>query len=418
MNRARAPFDARASPVDIPDGSVTIATTVKSTLLRLTPLLGAAILGASACSASSGGSGSAGGAGGGAASGGAGAVGGASASGGTFSFGGTQGSGATGGVPEGGECAAIGQQAENGFAPIDIIFAIDNSGSMTFEATEVQNNMNAFATAILNQGIDVHVAIISEDGPPGFFPPSNGVCIPPPLGSGGPCTMGGESDPPRYLRVPEQVSSSDALQKLLDLYPRYKPALRQKSLKYFAVVTDDNSFMDAFTFIQSVGALDPGWFDSWKFFGVFCDGSPCATFPDPCAQMGSVYADLVSQTGGTQGSLCQGQSNFSGVFSALAQTIVTQTELACEWEIPTPPAGQVFDAGQVNVRFTPGAGTPRDIYKVASAAECGAEGGWYYDDPLNPTKVQVCAVNCDQMKFDDMGTVEVLFGCATINVPK
>ncbi len=327
--------------------------------------------------------------------------------------------GGTGGVPidPGGECDGISQAAENRPAPIDIIMAIDSSGSMTFEAQEVQNNMNVFASAILNQGIDVHVVVISEAGPPNPFGGLSGVCIPPPLGSG---ACPNDSNPPQYFRVDTTVNSSDALIKILSEYPKYQHMLRQKALKYFAVVTDDESSMDDFTFIQSVGSLDPGWFDSWKFFGVFClPGNSCVAFPPPCASDGNTYMSLVNQTGGLAGSLCQGQSDFGGVFSALAQTVISATELACEWDIPTPPPGQMFEKNKVNVRYTPGTGAqPQDILFVGTAADCGPDGGWYYDNDAAPTKVQVCPSNCTTMKSDFNGLVDVLFGCFTVTVPR
>ncbi len=387
--------------------------------------LAGAVAVAVACSASTSGTGGGKGAGGsanGSGNGGAGAligVGGTAGTGGN-GVGGTSlglgGSGAIGGLADGGECDAVSQQAENGFAPIDIIWAIDNSGSMTFEAGEVQNNMNAFANHILNYGLDVHVAVLSEPGPPNPFGGTNGVCIPPPLGSGQ-CPT--DTNLPIFLRVDVSVQSTDSLFKLIQHYPDYKPVLRKKSLKYFAVVSDDESNMQSMQFIQQVGQLEPGWFDTWKFFAVVCDGTPCFGFPPPCETTGAVYMDLANVTGGTIGSLCQGQSNFGSVFQALASTIVQQTELACEWDIPPPPDGQMFERNKVNVRYTPGTGgPPRDIYWVETASECGPEGGWYYDDNDAPTSVQVCKVNCDQMKSDTNGKVDVLFGCFTIAVPK
>src|SRR6185295_6255956 len=133
---------------------------------------------------------------GGTSSGGASATGGKGGIGGGINpAGGVGGGGGT--ITDGGECFGVSQKAENTVRPVDIIMAIDNSGSMTFEAGEVQNNMNTFASAILNQGIDVHVVIISEDGPPVPFG-SNGVCIPGPLGSG---ACPNDSKPPIYQRI-------------------------------------------------------------------------------------------------------------------------------------------------------------------------------------------------------------------------
>jgi hypothetical protein len=321
--------------------------------------------------------------------------------------------GAGGSLTDGGECFGVSQQAENRIRPVDIIMAIDNSGSMTFEAGEVQNNMNTFASAILNQGIDVHVAIISVEGPPSIFT-TNGVCIPAPLGSG---ACPNDSKPPGYLRVDQEVSSTDALQRFLQDYQQYKPVLRQNALKYFAVVTDDDSSMPAAQFIQGVGTLDPGWFDVWRFFGVFCTGS-CPVL-GACANTGTVYLELTQQSGTVPGDMCQGQSNFAAVFSQLAQTIGANKKLDCEWAIPPPPPGQTFSPNLVNVRYTPGNGQPpQDIYFVDDPSKCGPQGGWYYDNNQNPTRVKVCPATCGVISNDVTGLVDILFGCATVPVPR
>ncbi|MCA9626913.1 MAG: hypothetical protein KC766_04585 [Myxococcales bacterium] len=318
------------------------------------------------------------------------------------------------GLEDGGECFAETKTASNTVRPVDIIWALDNSGSMTAEAKEVQDNMNLFAGAILTQGIDVHVVVISESGPPGGFPPKNGVCIPSPLGSG---TCPADTNLPTYARIDDSVASSNSLDKLLEHYPTYKPVLRQNASKYFAVVTDDNSAMSAQTFIDSVNNLDPGWFDSWRFFGVYCTGSCSNAFA--CASTGTVYTELTNYSGTTPGDLCVGQSNFSGVFSALAKAVVDGTQLDCQWEIPAPPPGQEFDSKKVNVKYTPsGGGGAQEIYYVPSAADCGAQGGWYYDNPQNPTKILVCPDTCDQLSGDLNGKVDIAFGCARVEVPR
>lgn len=330
------------------------------------------------------------------------------------------------GVEDGEDCAGVTHEAGSKPAPVDIIWAIDNSGSMVFEAQAVQDNMNRFTDQIAAAGIDAHVAVISADGPPGFIPDPDvpipgaldtlqGVCIPAPLGSGN-CPE--DTNMPGYMRVNFQVQSTDALMRLIEFYPEYKQVLRQKSIKYFAVVTDDESYLTAPEFTTMVEALDPGWLDSWKFFGVFCFDTACFGFPPPCDAAGNVYKELVDQTGGTAGSLCLGQMGFGPVFDALAETVIETTELACEWEIPPPPGDEVFRKERVNVQYTPGAGgAPEDIYWVETAADCGEKGGWYYDDHEAPTKVQACPSDCSRMKVDFTGKVDIRFGCLTIARP-
>lgn len=319
----------------------------------------------------------------------------------------------------GGQCAAVSQTAENQVLPIDIIWAIDTSDSMVGELKATRDNMNQFANTILNAGIDVHVVLVAKPGDPDggtILNPDPGLCIGPPLGTG---ACPGSSNPPKYQHVEVGVGSNNALNKLIDTYPMYKGTLRQNAIKYFAVVTDDDATdgpnNSAPAFINSVNALDPGWFDTWKFFGVFCTGG-CGTFL-ACADTGDVYNALVAQKGGIAGDLCGGNSNgFAAVFAALAQTVVQSKTLDCSWKIPPPPMGQIFDKTKVNVNYS-GMGGTTQIYYVPDPANCGPQGGWYYDDAANPMNIKVCPTTCSTFQSDTTGKVDILFGCDTVVVP-
>lgn len=401
------PQSPRSKPRPAPRVTIRWAAALRSVALRV-GLLGLGFALVNACSAG-GESGSEVGSGGNGARAGSGAKGGSSATGGDGFGGGLIDGGGNGGstIEDGGECFAQTKTADNTVRPVDIIWALDNSCSMGQEAKQVQDNMNLFAGGILTQGIDVHVVIISESGPPNFI--KFGVCIPPPLGSG---SCPADTNLPRYARIDDSVGSSDALQKLLMHYPTYKPVLRQNSSKYFSVVTDDNSAMTSQAFIDAVNVLDPGWFDSWRFFGVFCTGSCPA-----CASTGTVYTELTQYAGTTPGDLCQ--SSFSGVFSELAKAVVSGTQLDCQWEIPAAPEGQEFDSGKVNVKYTPSnGGSPEDVLYVPSAADCGPDGGWYYDNAQDPKKILVCPNTCDRISGDLKGQVDILFGCSRNEVPR
>lgn len=319
----------------------------------------------------------------------------------------------------GGGCASVSQTAENQVAPVDIIWAIDTSDSMVGELEATQDNMNQFAQTILGAGIDVHVVLIAKPGDPDdgtIFNPDPGICIGPPLAQG---FCPGGSKPPNYQHVEVSVNSNNALNRLLENYSAYKGTLRQNSIKYFAVVTDDNATdgpnNSAPAFIANVDALDPGWFNQWKFFGVFCTGG--CNIPLACADTGDVYNALVAQKGGIGGDLCGGNSGgFASVFAALAQTVVQSKTLDCSWKIPAPPDGEMFDKTKVNVEYTGGAGK-QSIYYVADPATCGPQGGWYYDDVANPTLIKVCPTTCSTFQADLQGKVDILFGCDTVPVP-
>lgn len=329
--------------------------------------------------------------------------------------------GAGGSLTDGQVCNAVSQTAENKVRPVDIIMALDTSDSMVGELQQVEANTNAFANSIAGSGIDVHIVLVAKPGNPtdgSIFNPDPGVCLDPPLGTG---TCPGGSKPPQYQHVEVSVGSNNALNRLIETYPIYKKTLRQSAVKYFLVVTDDeakdgpNNSAAAFT--QSVAKLEPGWFDDWRFFGIYCTGS-CGVLL-ACAATGNVYKALVAQTSGVTGDLCGNNQNFAPVFNAMSQAVVQAKTVDCAWSIPPAPAGQTFDPKLVNVNYYQGGGgSPQAIYHVATAADCGPQGGWYYDDNTNPTKVLVCPSTCQAIQSDASAKVDVLFGCATIEIPK
>jgi len=87
--------------------------------------------------------------------------------------------------------------------------------------------------------------------------------------------------------------------------------------------------------------------------------------------------------------------------------------LSCEFDIPQPDEGEL-DFGLVNVQFTPEGGSPEMIGKVSDASACDPNaGGWYYDDPANPTKIVMCPKSCDLLK-SGAAAIDIVLGCKTI----
>jgi hypothetical protein len=348
------------------------------------------------------------------------------AAGGTWATGGTgggiaeSGSG-TGGLASDAACSAVRQKAESGLQPADIVFALDNSGSMDEEAKFVQTHMNVFSSAIFQANVEARVVIISAGSGQ-----SNGVCIAPPLGSG---QCPSDDKPPNYLHVKQSVGSNNALSRIVELFPQYASMLRAGASKHFVVVSDDNSSMSAAAFDQQIVPLLQGvdpLYSKYLFHGIYgfsfpsyltCFGNPAA---DPCcapgfpfvytAAVGKVYATLVQQTGGVAGNLCL--QNFLPVFQALSQSVVQSSKLACEWAIPPPDEGTI-DPSLVNVELTVG-GATHSLGNVASASDCSSvQGGWYFDDPTAPTKVFACPETCQLVQGASDAEIEILFGCAT-----
>jgi hypothetical protein len=84
--------------------------------------------------------------------------------------------------------------------------------------------------------------------------------------------------------------------------------------------------------------------------------------------------------------------------------------VSCAYDLPPPPAGKTLDPGQINVIYTPTAGGEKAIGRNTSAS-CDA--GWQ----LNGNQVQLCQATCDLIKADAGARLELLFGCATVDVP-
>ena len=315
-----------------------------------------------------------------------------------------------------GECAAIAEQAMNKKQPADILFVIDNSGSMQIEAGSVKANMNAFSTKIINSGIDVHVVLISD------IAGDTGMCIAPPLGGGG-CPAQ-DNNLPTFLHINDSVGSNNALQKLLDHHADWKDQLRPDASKHIVVVSDDNSDLGANAFDAAFKALDPGYKD-YKFHAIVgqksIDSDPlwclnsvenglCCGFT---AAVGKVYIDLINKTGGVYGDLCK--QDFTPVFTTLSTEVIQNAGLACEWEIPKPMDEDIIDYEKVNVEFDDGKGNVLPIGKVDSPAACAdVTDGWYYDDPNTPTKILVCPQTCAKIQIAPMASMAIKFGCETI----
>lgn len=173
------------------------------------------------------------------------------------------------------ECETLVDEAELGPRTQDIIFAVDTSASMIQEAGFVQQQMNSFSIQIEAANVDARIVLLADY--PFLIGP--GICIDPPLGSGG--CPNQDSNPPKFLHVPDSgIGSSNSLQRLVELYPGYGPLLRPDSLTHVVVVSDDNSAMTADDFTSQFGALAEQ-LDNFVFHAIVAtldpDGPACGS---------------------------------------------------------------------------------------------------------------------------------------------
>src|ERR1700752_2301354 len=96
----------------------------------------------------------------------------------------------------------------------DLIVVVDTSGAMPDEVPILEGAMGSVAASIGSAAIDLRVIVIASES----------LCIAAPMGSGS-CS-GGDSNPPGYQHVNQVVSSTDALQQIIDTYPTWSGLLR------------------------------------------------------------------------------------------------------------------------------------------------------------------------------------------------
>jgi hypothetical protein len=90
----------------------------------------------------------------------------------------------------------------------------------------------------------------------------------------------------------------------------------------------------------------------------------------------------------------------------------------CDFSIPTE-AGPHMEVNpeKINVSYTPTGSTDPILVQQtfgSDPANCGSDGGWYYDNPAQPTTITLCDATCSSLSG---GSIQVAFGCDTIVQP-
>jgi hypothetical protein len=164
--------------------------------------------------------------------------------------------------------------------PVDIIFMLDNSGSMDQELAQVESNINLnFASILISSQVDYRVILISRhrvEAREASESASTSVCVTTPLSGLASCEAAEQpvfSD--RFFQFNTKVESDDSFDVALDtFYPPFSSEyseddtddmplaplgwsawLRPGAKKVFLEVTDDNEDMSAAAFVDALAAL-------------------------------------------------------------------------------------------------------------------------------------------------------------------
>lgn len=300
-------------------------------------------------------------------------------------------------------CAGTEVTADFVQLPTDIIWVVDQSGSMNQETAYVQAKINDFVSQISASNIDYRVIMVAT--PTG----TNAICVPGPLG-GASC---GNNTQFRLVNV--RIGSTNGPSLAISNYSLYSDFLRPNATKHFVFVTDDNSAMSAANFTNGVNALQPsGMFTGFKVHGIYAyGGTTSAGCTGPFgtgAATGTVYTTLVTQTGGARGVICQ--DDWAQVFQDITAAVVSGSQVACELAVPAPMQGETIDPAKVNVKYQSGSSS-ETLGQVQTVNDCSASGGWYYDDNAAPTKITLCPTTCSSVQSDPDANLKIELGCST-----
>jgi hypothetical protein len=412
------------------------------------------VLACAACSASAGPAGSAVGDNGG---------GGSSGSGGGIPVGGTGQGGSGGAIPVGGSnpgnggvsgdtCGVTSAMGRLVKEPVDIIIILDNSGSMHEEMGAAEANINVnFAQILDTQSVDYRVILLSRhrDGTrtTGETEENTSICVAMPLSGLATCPGPDPVFSDRFFQYNLKVESDDSWDKTLLWYNTpdddgddalapngWGAWLRAGAKKVFIEMTDDTEDMTAAAFTEALTALSAEHFGTAEdptftfhsIIGIKEKANPteaylptepfeaavCTGNGADIVNSGTVYQELSIATGGLRFPLCQ-FPGYDAVFQRIAEDVVVTSEIACDFDIPAPPAGSTLNLMNVAVSYKPGdMSAPVEFGQAATSAEC-QENAFYIEN----NRIYLCEEACSALQEDPFATVDVLFKCESTIIP-
>jgi uncharacterized protein YegL len=324
-----------------------------------------------------------------------------SGSGGTAGAGGTQGTGGidvdpdAGPIDDGGACVSTSAEATR--VPLDIVFLVDRSLSMSgakWAGTKAALNTfcNDPASAKIGAGMS-------------FFPNYNASpCIPEdyqvldvPIAA-----LPGNAFALTNSMPADAVGGSTptwgALKGTLMVATAYQDA--HSTHKVIVVVaTDGGPNSCGLTTIEDIAELAKSArsYNGVLTYVIGVEGSDISLL------------NKIAVAGGT--TAAYDITNDINLFSKKMEEI-RGSALGCEFEIPPPPDGQDLDPDKVNFSYTPqGLGLPKVLLRALDLVDCTGDPGWYYDSNTSPTKIILCPASCATVQADTKAKVDVLFGC-------
>lgn len=118
--------------------------------------------------------------------------------------------------------------------------------------------------------------------------------------------------------------------------------------------------------------------------------------------------DTIAAAGGTNQAFIVDDTSYTESQFAAALLAIRSSSASCKYTLPQPSNG-TLDPSSLRIQYTPNGGTnPITINKVSSSSACGASGGWYFDNPSNPSEMELCPSSCTTIQG---AQVQVVYSC-------
>jgi hypothetical protein len=349
--------------------------------------------------------------------------------------------------------------------PVDIILVLDNSGSMADELSAVEQNINVNFAQILNAAaVDYRVILISrhrKDVRAASGESSTSVCIEAPLSGlamcpspANPTSVPAPVFSDRFFQYNVKIESHDSFETgILAGYHSpdarthlttvgWKEWLRPNAKKVFLEMSDDDEGAAGDTQILTVDQLITQLITMAPEFGrdaqhlnfVFhsivglAEKTPpttaylptepvqtmiCTGNGDKVTNAAPTYQELSRRTGGLRFPICQ-FAGYDTVFHTIADDVIMKSQLACDFAVPPPPAGETLDLTKVAVKYTKGdASGAVQFGQAATVADCQSNA--FY---IQNNRIYLCTDTCTTVQADTMASVDVLFTCASTIIVK
>jgi hypothetical protein len=336
--------------------------------------------------------------------------------------------------------------------PVDIIVIVDNSASMEQELAATETNINeSFAAILRESALDYRVIVLSlhrRFPRTGFGQSATMLCVQKPLSGLDDCESAAEpvfSD--RFFQYSTRIESDDSFDVLLDTYaPPFDDERREDEFglaplgwsewlrpgikKVFLELTDDNEDMPADDFIRALTELSPEHFGAdaeqpgFVFHSIVGIGekaiqtepyqasepvqaATCVKAGLPLRSAGETYQELSRLTGGLRFPICL-SSFYDVVFREIAGKVIAQSNIACDFPVPEPPAGRSLDLDRVSISIDHEltAAAPTVLGQARFGAECQSDAFFIQDG-----RIQLCPEVCSAVRGEEGARVNVLFGC-------